>query len=140
MIPCPNGRHLQYCKIFSCDILFKCLDNYCITWSYVCDGKWDCPKGEDELNISVCNDKLPCISMYHCRNTKHICLHLGNMCNRHIDCPFGDDELLCEMKFIECPSFCVCLLYAIDCRALHMEKLKKYIHFIICLYNSQTSN
>ena len=118
LIPCPNGRHLKHCKTFSCDILFKCLDNYCIAWSYVCDGKWDCPSGDDELDSSVCNGKLACIHMYHCKNTKDTCLHLGNICDGHIDCPFGDDELLCEMRFIECPSFCVCLLYAIDCRAL----------------------
>ena len=123
LIPCPNGRHLKQCKTFSCDIMFKCLDNYCIPWSYVCDGKWDCPKGEDELDISVCNEKLACISMYHCRKTKHICLHLGNICDGYPDCPFGDDEFLCEMKYIECPSFCVCLLYAIDCRPSADEKV-----------------
>ena len=125
LIPCPNGRHLIHCKIFSCDIMFKCLDNYCIPWSYVCDGKWDCPEGEDELDISVCNQRLACINMYHCRKTNHICLHLGNICDGHIDCPFGDDELLCEMKFIECPSFCVCLLYAIDCRSSADEKVEE---------------
>ena len=129
LIPCQNGRHLKHCKTFSCDIMFKCLDNYCIAWSYVCDGKWDCPKGEDELDISVCNEKLACIRMYHCRNTKHICLHLGNICDGHTDCPFGDDELLCELKIIECPSFCVCLLYAIDCRPSADGKVEEIYPF-----------
>ena len=116
-------------KIFSCDIMFKCLDSYCIPWSYVCDGKWDCPKGEDELYISVCTRGLACVNMYHCRKTKHICLHLGNICDGHIDCPFGDDELLCELKIIECPSFCMCLLYAIGCRSLGDGKVEEIYQF-----------
>ena len=81
------------------------------------------------MDISVCNEKLACIRMYHCRNTKHICLHLGNICDGHTDCPFGDDELLCELKIIECPSFCVCLLYAIDCRPSADGKVEEIYPF-----------
>ena len=109
--------------------MFKCYDNYCIPWSYVCDGKWDCPKGEDELYISVCTRGLDCVNMYHCRKTKHICLHLGNICDGHTDCPFCNDELLCELKIIECPSFCVCLLYAIDCRPSADGKVEEIYPF-----------
>ena len=97
----------------------------------MCDGKWDCPKGEDELDISVCNEKLAGIriSIYHCRKTKHICLHLGNICDGYTDCPFGDDEFLCEMKYIECLSFCVCLLYAIGCRPTVDGKVEEIYPF-----------
>ena len=129
LIPCENGRHLQQCKTFLCDIMFKCFDNYCISWPYVCDGKWDCPKGDDEQEHPICNKLILCLNMYHCRNTKQLCIHLGNTCDGYNDCPFGDDELLCELKYFECPSFCVCLLYAIDCRMNSDNKAKMIIRF-----------
>ena len=129
LIPCENGIHLQQCKTFLCDIMFKCLDNYCIPWSYVCDGKWDCPKGDDELGHSVCNKTTLCLNIYHCRNTNQMCLHLGNTCDGYHDCPFGDDELLCELKSLECPSFCVCLLYAIYCRMISDNNVKVMLRF-----------
>ena len=44
LVPCRNGGHLQNCKDFECNIMFKCKDSYCITWPYVSDGKWDCPE------------------------------------------------------------------------------------------------
>ena len=39
IIPCRNGGHLEYCKNFECNLMFKCSDSYCIPWPYVCDGK-----------------------------------------------------------------------------------------------------
>ena len=109
--------------------MFKCLNNYCVPWAYVCDGKWDCPKGEDELDILVCNRQIICKIMYHCQNTRQICLHLGNVCDGYIDCPFGDDELLCELRFVVCPAFCACLLYAIKCRAISDENIEEIYPF-----------
>ena len=129
LIPCENGRHLQQCKKFLCDIMFKCLDNYCIPWSYVCDGKWDCQHGDDELEYTLCNTRNSCLNMYHCRNTKQMCIHLGNTCDGYPDCPFDDDESLCELKLVECPSFCICLLYAIDCRLISDHKYKVVLNF-----------
>ena len=129
LIPCENGKHLQQCKKFLYDIMFKCLDNYCISWSYVCDGKWDCPHGDDELEYTVCNKNSSCLNMYHCRNTAQMCLHLGNICDGYPDCPFGDDEILCELKSVECPSFCVCLLYAIYCRMFSDHNVKAVLKF-----------
>ena len=136
LIPCENGRHLQQCKNFLCDIMFKCLESYCISWSYVCDGKWDCPHGDDELEYIVCNKNNTCLHMYHCRNTKQMCLHLGNTCDGYYDCPFGDDESLCELKSFDCPSFCMCLLYAIDCRLISDHNFKAVLNFslFICSF------
>ena len=54
LTPCKNGRHLEHCKTLKCDSLFKCIFAYCIPWSYVCNGQWDCPRGNDEL---ICNEK-----------------------------------------------------------------------------------
>ena len=130
LLPCQNGRHLHYCKKYSCDTMFKCLDNYCVPWSYICDGKWDCPKGDDEFDTPVCNQNTTCIQTYHCRNTAQTCLYLGNTCDGHNDCPYGDDELLCEFKSVVCPSFCVCLLYAIECTYLSDANIEQIYPFV----------
>ena len=66
LIPCRNGGHLQNCKVFSCINKFKCQESYCIPWSYVCDGKWDCPDGCDEwknLAVRVTYNALTCINV-----------------------------------------------------------------------------
>ena len=57
LIPCEYGRHIEYCKIVRCDSMFKCTAVYCIPWSYVCNGRWDCQRGEDE---SICNKNETC--------------------------------------------------------------------------------
>ena len=38
-ISCKNGNHLQNCRLFECNSMFKCVKSYCVLWSYVCDGK-----------------------------------------------------------------------------------------------------
>ena len=45
---CRTGEHLQSCATFECNMMLKCPMYYCIPWSYVCDGKWDCPEEYDE--------------------------------------------------------------------------------------------
>ena len=123
-IPCRTGDHLQNCKNFECDTTFKCEQSYCIPWSYVNDGKWDCPKGEEELLQS--NDKendkeiYNCIHLYKCRYSK-ICVHLASLCNNQIDCPMGDDEMLCGLKNTKCILFCKCLAYALHCKNIKVR-------------------
>ena len=39
LVPCRTGAHIQDCQNFECNVMFKCQDNYCIPWSYICDGK-----------------------------------------------------------------------------------------------------
>ena len=121
LIPCKNGRHLEYCSTFLCDSMLKCSTVYCIPFSYVCNGRWDCPHGDDEL---TCHDSKACKNMFHCRSTRQICLYLGNICDGHNDCPLADDEMLCELKLVHCPTYCICLLYAVDCTALSDETFK----------------
>ena len=104
----------------------------CISWSYVCDGKWDCPRGDDELVSIMCNNNTVCKNMYHCRLTGQMCLHLSNMCDGHKDCPFGDDESFYELKTVYCPTVCLCLMYAIDCRGKVDENIED-IHLEIFL-------
>ena len=36
---CRTGSHIEECKTFQCNQMFKCPKYYCIHWGYVCDGK-----------------------------------------------------------------------------------------------------
>ena len=55
--PCRNGGHLQNCKRAVCNMRFKCELAYCIPWNYVCNGRWDCSNGEDEIQSDVCGNE-----------------------------------------------------------------------------------
>ena len=115
IIPCTNGAHIQNCEKFECNVMYKCINSYCIPWSTVCDGKWDCPEGTDEVEVNACGPTLTCRNMFKCRETNQVCLHLGNICDEVEDCPHGDDEILCKFKKVKCPEACNCLFYAISC-------------------------
>ena len=123
LTPCRNGGHLESCKEFECNLSFKCKHSYCISWSYVCNGKWDCPEGDDETNY-LCTESTLCNQMFKCRYTSRKCIHMGNVCDGNDDCPMKDDELHCELQRIKCPSKCLCLSLAIECR----NKNDNFIH------------
>ena len=112
---CRNGGHLDNCVYYECDTMFKCQSSYCIPWSYICDGKWDCPHGIDETFKYVCTSNETCLAMYKCFKFSRKCLHIQNVCDGHADCPYGDDESSCELDRIRCPPQCTCLLLAIEC-------------------------
>ena len=114
LIPCRTGGHIEECEYFECNMMFKCPGFYCVPWSYVCDGKWDCPGGSEESHRYSCGKYRNCTNMYRCRNSK-ICIHLGNVCDEYDDCPLDDDESLCEISRLKCPGDCVCLSLAIKC-------------------------
>ena len=115
IIPCRTGGHLENCAKFECNMKFKCPDSYCVPWSYVCDGKWDCAFGEDEVINTVCGGEVICEKMFKCRNQQHRCISIGNVCNNEVDCPYYDGESFCELKLIQCPESCSCLIFAITC-------------------------
>ncbi len=52
--------NLLFCKNHICTREFKCPHSYCIPYRLVCDGVYDCPNGEDELNCfsRKCSGKL----------------------------------------------------------------------------------
>ena len=112
--PCRNGEHVANCRLIQCNMKFKCPDFYCIPWSYVCDGKWDCSEGYDEVKELKCGINRDCINMFKCMQSQK-CIHVGDICNGLKDCPTEDDEYMCSLAGLLCPSSCVCIGLAIVC-------------------------
>ena len=131
LIPCRTGGHIEKCKDFQCNIMFKCPEYYCIPWSYVCDGKWDCPLGTDELTSKICSTLRSCIGMFKCKHV-HVCIHPASICDQKNDCPWKDDETHCEISSIECPYTCACVLFSMVCfttSASYFTEFKYPFHF-----------
>ena len=103
LIPCRTGSHIQECEQFECNSHFKCPRYYCIPWGYICDGKWDCPNGYDEIGKNRCynNTNRKCKTMFRCKNSQ-LCLHVADFCDGYDDCPYNDDEILCNLKYPNC--------------------------------------
>ncbi len=114
LTPCRTGEHLHDCKQFFCNMMLKCPDSYCVPWSYVCDGKWDCPAGFEENNAS-CGQTRNCSFLFKCTHSS-LCIHITEVCNGVPNCPaISDDEFLCELHLIKCPTGCQCLSLAMTC-------------------------
>ncbi len=106
---CRNGGHLKYCKHHSCPSQFKCPEAYCIPTHLVCNGRQDCPNGEDELNCS----HLSYPGLLLCRYD-NICVHPYDVSSGHVKCRQSkDDKAL--VGFIPCPLLCQCLGHSILC-------------------------
>ncbi len=118
--PCAQGEHLQNCRQFECSMMYKCPQFYCIPWSYICDGKWDCPGGADEGKHHSCRGQRSCKLMLRCRESQ-ICVHVGNICDHKKDCPLGDDVHLCSVKHVQCPNLCDCLTMVTKCFRLKIS-------------------
>ena len=117
LIPYRTGSHIEECKTFQCNEMFKCPEYYCIPWGYVCDGKWDCLHGYDESIVFPCQVSKTCENMFRCKHSQ-ICIRITDVCNGLLDCPLQDDELLCELKNTICPKLCVCLYFALLCNEI----------------------
>ncbi len=134
--PCRNGAHIQDCELFKCNMRFKCHQSYCIQWSYLCNGRWDCPDGQEEQNES-CKKLLHCVGMFKCKQEPKTCMHLGSICDGFIDCKLGEDESLCELEHVKCPQGCDCLALAIHCDSVNQFSLWQNYPFIAAsIYNS----
>ena len=103
---CTNGQHLENCEAFMCPSSFKCPNSYCISYKYICNGKWDCWDGSDEINCI----SRSCTGLFKCRHTP-VCIPLNLVCNYFKDCTFADDENFC----LSCSKGCTCLGMAILC-------------------------
>ncbi len=114
LIPCPHGEHMQQCDKFYCNTHFKCPEYYCIPWSYKCDGKWDCPRGLDEVSNDNCRENRSCSNLFKC-NGSVFCVHIGDVCDGYNNYPGGDDEQMCVLFEHKCPHLCQCLALAVVC-------------------------
>lgn len=130
LIPCRTGVHLANSSLFQCNNHCKCPYSYCIPWSYVCNGRWDCPHGVDE-NQKNCVTKPTCSYMFQCKNSRQ-CIHLAQVCNNKKECPQHDDEKFCIESKLSCLQSCFCMLSAITCnqRNFSAPYLMKIYSFI----------
>ncbi len=122
LTPCRFGEHLQHCKHFECNGMFKCPNSYCIPWGSVCDGKWQCPRGVDEFSSDECDTHGKCVGLFKCASSV-VCIHLLDVCDEEQNCPKGDDEYLCSLKDTICARQCLCVAEAIYCKATFFNPL-----------------
>ena len=108
LVYCRNGEHLQNCETAEHSWMFKCPNSYCIPYRFICDGKWDCWNGDDEMNCV----NFTCVSMFKCKLSL-ICVHTNDSCDGKTDCPLNDDERICIE--VNCFYQCSCLNYGISC-------------------------
>ncbi len=137
--PCRNGGHMVSCANFECNHHYKCVLSYCIPWSYICDGKWDCPNGDEEKYTPICgtSDAHKCVLMYRCRRTNVLCLHPHSVCDGIPNCPLQDDEMFCALHNIICPNDCSCLLFAMSCSGINPALfVDTYPHIFLSIYQS----
>ncbi len=136
-VSCVNGRQLENCEQFECNMKFKCPGYYCIPWEYVCNNRWDCPQGTDES--TECGNLVRCETMYKCQGASNICIHTGSTCDGQNNCPLGDDEILCELKDITCPTTCFCRLLVLVCQNSLLLQGRPYPHFVFILQETAVS-
>ncbi len=130
LLSCRNGAHLTHCRTFQCNMMYKCCDNYCIPWEYICNNRWDCPGGEDEAES--CQIAKACKGGFKCKNVENRCIHLRQLCDETENCPFSDDEELCSLHSTKCPDGCNCFLFLLKCDQYFVftEKVFPYKHII----------
>ncbi len=114
LLHCRTGEHLQNCDEFECNMMHKCTKYYCIPWSYICDGKGDCPHHTDEKHCGLTQN---CAGLYRCEDSNK-CIHLNDVCNGWYDCVLKEDESFCSLSQVVCPGYCKCLIVAISCQNL----------------------
>lgn len=106
-----NGTFLQTrLHSFDCpDTHFLCPRSYCMPVFLRCNGVYDCPGKEDELECQ----SYTCPGFYRCRGSM-VCVHSVHLCDGVFHCPQHDDEWMCE-RAVVCPQECVCQGLAFVC-------------------------
>ena len=113
---CRDVSHLRDCETYQCPVDYvKCTDSYCIPPRYICNGKWDCVGGSDEVGCA----RYQCPGQYKCANDSS-CVLLHQLCDSIRHCPLGDDEWFCNLT---CPDNCTCIGLFVDCRNANLERL-----------------
>ena len=131
-LPCKNTWHYGSCHFMIqnkllCGEKFKCNSyDICVPLRLVCNGKPDCPNGEEEADCET----FSCPKMLRCTKEK-ICVHPSEICDGVLHCPLsGDDEVFCPDS--KCPVGCKCLGRAMFCTKL-MEVLTSLDYAIVIL-------
>ncbi len=125
---CRNGAHLISCEMHTCPSFFKCPSAYCIPIYAICNGKADCPNGEDEENCQ----KISCPGFLLCRYD-NVCVHPHDVWSGRVKCQISlDDKALNGTG--ACPDLCECLGNAIMCTKpirLKLPKLPTTIRILV---------
>lgn len=138
-IGCRDVTHLIDCHDFECPPrdYVKCPDSYCIPRRYICDGKWDCIAGDDEVGCA----RYICPGQYKCANQSS-CILLHQLCDGFRQCPMGDDEWFCDLL---CPKRCDCIGQSVNCHNANLTNLpsnyiSKSVRKLDLSYNSLGPN
>eukprot|EP00244_Chara_vulgaris_P011473 TRINITY_DN568_c0_g1_i2.p1 TRINITY_DN568_c0_g1~~TRINITY_DN568_c0_g1_i2.p1 ORF type:complete len:552 (+),score=68.89 TRINITY_DN568_c0_g1_i2:219-1874(+) len=96
------------CSAVALTNLFQCRTGRCIQRQRMCDGKKDCPDGDDEGEFCA---RLNCPNYgIKCNDTQNrTCIQESQVCDGVLDCPGGTDEadcntIECQNAQRECPS------------------------------------
>ncbi|ESO07667.1 hypothetical protein HELRODRAFT_76087, partial [Helobdella robusta] len=75
----------------------QCISGRCISNMFLCDGRKDCPLGDDESekNCVSCPENL-----FRCSGKITICLVREKICDGARDCYDGSDEKNCGWRFV----------------------------------------
>ena len=118
---CRNGAHLRDCIYHSCPHQYKCPYSYCIPVYAVCDGRVDCPDGNDETDCHT----LLCPHFLRCK-ADGLCVHKHDINNGVINCPSYHDD---ELGIKSCPDSCECLGKTAYCFGSHLTNYIKHVDF-----------
>ena len=92
--------------------------SYCVPHHYVCDGKLDCPYGEDEDHCL-----RTCPGMLRCRSS-NVCVHKNYVGDNQTDCiETEDDEILQDLMPCREKGTCMCLGSALSCPFANLSSL-----------------
>ncbi len=128
---CRNAAHLTNCMRHTCPSLFKCPHAYCVPMYSVCNGKVDCPNGEDEED---CHN-ISCPGYLLCRYD-NVCVHPHDVWSGRVKCLVSiDDKALHGTG--ACPDPCKCLGNGVICTKgikLDLQKLSQSTRILIITY------
>ncbi len=115
---CRNAAHLKGCMMYSCPSFFKCPSAYCVPLYAVCNGKFDCPNGEDEGNC----ENISCPGLLLCRHD-NVCIHPNDVWSGRVKCPVSMDDKALRYTGA-CPDMCECLGNGMMCTNSKYTKLE----------------